>query len=517
MNPFSISPSKSARFTSSDPVTAAIDASVRVPVLACFLTSVHWLVVGTFLLVYASSLTHPQDSLPIFGLFIDLANNFSFFTYGHVWPAAVDTLIYGWASTSGLGLAVWLLARMGRTPLHAPGLLMTAIIFWNLGVAIGLSGIFLGFGSGIELLEFPACASWVMWLAYAVFGLWAIVSYLARKPGSDHFAQGWILTALLAFPWLLASGSILLSSHRLPGSNVIQGLINVWYVHGIYTLWLAPLALGTLYYLIPKLSSVPLRFSGKARVAFWSWIVFAPWTAVHDMVGGPFPASTVSLGLIFSGLLFLPVALIGISLVYSAFSGEDKHHGGVVLPFLTLAAVMFVVVGISEQILSVRSANELLRFTMFREANTFLWIYGFFSFTVFGAMYYIVPRLLDFGWRSSFLIRAHYYASVYGILLVIAMLGFGGLMQGLTLEKNDPQVTMAIVVQQMISYHIAATMCLSLVSIGNGIFAFHLGWTFLDWLHIHVRGNRLAAELLHETYEDPASVPAAAPPKEVVV
>ena len=52
------------------------------------------------------------------------------------------------------------------------------------------------------------------------------------------------------------------------------------------------------------------------------------------------------------------------------------------------------------------------------------------------------------------------------------MLGFGGIMQGFTLENPDVQVTMATVAQVMVSFHIATTMCLSLVSIGNGIFAF---------------------------------------------
>lgn len=504
-----------SRFASTDPELAAIDVSVRVPVLTCFLTSVHWLVLGTIWLVYASSLTHPQDSLPILGWFIDLSNNCSFFTYGHVWPAAIDALLYGWASTAGLGLAVWIMARASRTPLRAPGTLMTAIVFWNLGVAIGLSSIFLGWGTGIELLEFPTAAGFILWLAYALFGVWTIVSYLARRPGHDHPAQAWLLVALIAFPWLLACGGILLSSHRLPGSNVIQGLLSAWYVHGIYTLWLAPLGLGALYYLIPKVSGLPLRFSGKAKLAFWTWIVFAPWTAVHDLVGGPFPAETVTLGLILSGLIFLPVALIGMSLISTSFSGEEKRHGSIVLPFLTLASAMFVVAGISEQLLSIRSANELLRFTMFREANTFLWIYGFFSFTLFGAMYYIVPRLIDFGWRSSLLIRIHYYACLYGILLVIAMLGFGGVMQGFALENHDPQVTMFTVEQITVSFHIAATMCLSLVSIGNGIFALHLGWTVFDWLDKRIRSNRLAAELLQEPYADPETTPIAAADEEV--
>jgi cytochrome c oxidase cbb3-type subunit 1 len=287
-------------------------------------------------------------------------------------------------------------------------------------------------------------------------------------------------------------------------------LLGAWYVHGLYTLWLAPLGLGVLYYLIPKISGLTLRFSSKTQFAFWTWVVFAPWTAVHDLVGGPFPASTVSFGLILSGLLFIPVALISISLVSTAFSGEDKHHGGIVLPFLSLAAVCFVAAGVSEQILSIRGANEYLRFTLFREANFFLWLYGFFSFLAFGAIYYIVPRLLNFGWRSSMLIRVHYYACVYGIGLLITMLAFGGIMQGLTLENTDPQVTISTVTELSTSFYISVTMCLAIVSIGTGIFAFHFGWTVLDWLHLQARTNRLAAEILKEDHVEPDAIPVAA-------
>src|SRR5271170_3814229 len=128
-------------FVSTDPELAAVGASVRWPVMVCFLTAVHWMVVGTFLLVYASSLTHPQDTFPVLGLLVDLSANFSFFTYGRVWPAAIDVLVYGWASTAGLGLAIWLLARMGRTPVSLPAVLMTGVVFWNLGIATGLIGI----------------------------------------------------------------------------------------------------------------------------------------------------------------------------------------------------------------------------------------------------------------------------------------------------------------------------------------------------------------------------------------
>jgi len=490
-------------FISTDPELAAVDRSVRWPVMICFLTGVHWMVVGTVLLVYASALTHPMDQLPILGLFVDLSNNFSMFTYGRIWPAAIDSLVYGWGGCAGLGLAAWLLPRMCREPVHAPGALIAAIIFWNLGVAGGLTGIFIGQSSSVELLEFPFYVSWMMWIAFAVFALWTIATFLARRPGNDHIGQAWILAGLFCFPWLYAAGNILLARRPLPGSGIIQEVLDAWYVHGVLTLWLVPIAMGALYYLIPKVSGLGIRFGDKAKLAFWLWLILAPWTAVHELVGGPFPADTVTVGLVLSGLLFVPVAIIGFNLVFTAFEAEEKHahHGGVVFPFVVLAAVAFVLAGLSEQLLSIRAANETLRFTLFRQCNMFLWVYGFFSFTAFGSIYYIVPRLLDFGWRSSLMVRIHYYTSLYGILLMLALQGFGGTMQGLTLENPAKAVTIETATQVANSYHISATMCISLIAIGNGVFALHLGWMLIDWLRLRVRGNKLAAEILGEPYD----------------
>ena len=191
-------------FVSTDPELAAVDASVRWPVLRLLplrrALDGRGHVPARLRLVADPSAGH----LPILGFFVTLSNNFSMFTYGRVWPAAIDALVYGWASTAGLGLAVWLLARMSREPVCSPGALMTAVIFWNLGVAIGLTGIFIGDSTGIELLEFP-----ILRLLGALVRLRRSSpvgrGYLpGARPGHDHIAQAWVLVALFAFPWLYA-------------------------------------------------------------------------------------------------------------------------------------------------------------------------------------------------------------------------------------------------------------------------------------------------------------------------
>jgi hypothetical protein len=46
------------------------------------------------------------------------------------------------------------------------------------------------------------------------------------------------------------------------------GIGRAWYVHGIYTLWLAPLGLGLLYYLIPKISGMSIRYGFQGAGGF---------------------------------------------------------------------------------------------------------------------------------------------------------------------------------------------------------------------------------------------------------
>ncbi len=89
-------------------------------------------------------------------------------------------------------------------------------------------------------------------------------------------------------------------------------------------------------------------------------------------------------------------------------------------------------------------------------------------------------------------------------------------MQGFTLENPDPKVTIITADEVALSFHIASTMCVSLISLGSGIFALHLGWMLLNCVNIRVRANRLAAEILHEPYEPEGPAARTAPAKKEV-
>src|SRR6266513_2680415 len=106
---------------------ALIDASTRVPVLMFYTSAIVWLLIGTLLAGFVSFKLHAPD----------LLSNISFLTWGRVRPAHMNIMVYGWASMAGIGTAIWLMARLCRTVLRYPLLLVTGGAFWNLGVLLG--------------------------------------------------------------------------------------------------------------------------------------------------------------------------------------------------------------------------------------------------------------------------------------------------------------------------------------------------------------------------------------------
>src|ERR1700730_5662138 len=93
---------------------ALIDASTRLPVLFFYGSAIVWLLLGTLLAGFTSFKLHAPDLLA----------NVGFLTWGRVRPAHMNVMVYGWASMAGMGTAIWMMARLCRTTLRHPLLLV---------------------------------------------------------------------------------------------------------------------------------------------------------------------------------------------------------------------------------------------------------------------------------------------------------------------------------------------------------------------------------------------------------
>jgi cytochrome c oxidase cbb3-type subunit 1 len=440
---------------------ALIDASTRVPVLMFYTSAIVWLLLGTLLAGFVSFKLHAPD----------MFSNVSFLTWGRVRPAHMNVMVYGWASLAGMGTAIWLMARLCRTVLRYPLLLVTGAGFWNLGVLLGVGAILAGDSTGYQWLEFPPYAAIVLFVAYSLIISWAVLMFRFRRGDYIYITQWYLLGAFLWFPWLYAAAHLML--FVVPVQGVLQAAVSWWYANNLLFLWFGAIGLGTAYYMIPKVIGRPVYSYHLATIGFWTYALFSSWMGMQRLVDGPFPAWMITASIAATILTIIPVATVGLNHHMTMLGYFPLMRYSPTLRFTVFGAICYTAFSALGILISLRSVARYLDFTQASIAYSHMGLYAFFSMVIFGSMYYIVPRLVGREWRYASLIKLHFWMSVYGVGLMTLMLLAGALVQGVSME--DTSLTFTETVQSVLPYLRGRSVAGCLMTVAHFVFAFHFG------------------------------------------
>ncbi|CAN5525263.1 cbb3-type cytochrome c oxidase subunit I [soil metagenome] len=440
---------------------ALIDASTRVPVLMFYSSAIVWLLAATL----CGALVSLKSHMP------DLLAGVSFLTFGRIRPAYMNMMLFGWGSMVGIGTSIWLMARLSRTTLRHPLLLVAGAAFWNLGVVIGVVAILAGESTGYQWLEFPPYAALVLLIAYSLVVSWTVLMFRFRRDGPTYITQWYLLAAFLWFPWLYGATEVMLFMQPVQG--VMQEAVNWWFANNLMFLWFGSIALGTAYYMIPKVIGRPVFSYHLAAIGFWTYAFFASWTGMQRVIDGPFPAWMITSSIAASIFMMIPAVTVGLNHHMTMRGSFRLMRYSPTLRFTVFGAISFTVLCVVGMLISLRSLARIVSFTEAGAAYSQLGLYAFFSMVMFGSMYYIVPRLVGREWRYASLIKLHFWSSTYGIGLTILMLLVGGFVQGKYMD--DPAVAFGESVQGILPYLRGRTLAAVLLIIAHFVFAFHFG------------------------------------------
>jgi cytochrome c oxidase cbb3-type subunit 1 len=95
--------------------------------------------------------------------------------------------------------------------------------------------------------------------------------------------------------------------------------MNWWFAHNLLTVWVTPLGLAGAYYFIPKVIGRPIYSYYLGLLGFWSFALFYNWNGLHHLVGGPVPTWAVSISIVASLLMFIPVITVAVNHHMTAF------------------------------------------------------------------------------------------------------------------------------------------------------------------------------------------------------
>ncbi|MEM6709226.1 MAG: cbb3-type cytochrome c oxidase subunit I [Pseudomonadota bacterium] len=446
----------SAQQTTVFEARAEADKSSGWPVRWWLASSLVWLVVGSIFGVIASLKLHMPD-----WLIEDAA-----MTFGRLRPAHLNVVAYGWASMAGVGVGIWMIPRLFRTELVGGHFAVAGAAIWNIGVAVGTLALLAGFSDGMEWLEFPWPVDIALVTGGALAGVPLVLSLLARRVQHLYVSAWYLLAALIWFPMLFVTGN-------LPSlfGGVEQSMLNWWYAHNVLGLWLTPLGLAAAYYFIPKIVGSPIYSYGLSLIGFWALALFYSQVGLHHLIGGPVPTWAVTISIVHSVMMVVPVIAVSLNHHMTVANHWRLLLYSPTLRFVTAGAMMYTMASVQGSLESLRAVNAVTHFTHYTVAHAHLGVYGFYSFVMFGAIYFILPRLTGHEWPSPRAIGAHFWLVFLGFIIYFWPLTIGGWLQGLAML--DPARPFMESVTLTEPYLIARSVGGTLMTIGHLIFAGH--------------------------------------------
>ena len=445
---------------------AIIDRSVKGPVLFMFANAALWLLASTILgLLSSVKLFAPG--------FLD----FTFLNYSRIQPAHIDTLVYGWAMQAGMGVMLWLAARRSRQELRAGrAALVIGVIFWNIGITLGVLGLLFGYSTSIQWLEFPAYV-WPLLIGPFLLVAYRVIVFFvtSQREGGFMVSSWYLLGASFWFPWIILTTIFFTFPGWFSGNGALAAGVDAWYISSTILLFFVPVGLGACYYFVPKITGQPIKSSQLAKLGFWGLAIMAGWTGMQKYMGGPLPTWMPAIGGMVMILLLVPAGLVGLNFHVSSEGKRNLIQSSPTLRFVFAGSFGYLVTAGVGALISTFWTGSLLQFTYAEYGYHLVAIYGFFSMTIFGAIYYIVPRLAGCEWLSSRMIRNHFWFSVYGISALVVCSLVGGLAQGSAL--NDPQhwnESVVGAVRDSQGYVVGRTLAWAFILWSNGWFFVHL-------------------------------------------
>jgi cytochrome c oxidase cbb3-type subunit 1 len=427
-------------------VTAA-DKAGRWPLLLLLASGLVWLVLsGVFALIASIQLHSPA-----------FMSDCEWFTHGRVTALAETSFVYGWAANAGLGIALWVLGRLGGATLRAQNWAMVGTLSWNTGIALGLVGIATGDATSFALLEMPRYVQPLLVVAHIAIGISGILAWSGRRTDGTYASHWYAVAALFLFPWLLIAAQTMLL--WTPVRGVLQPIVDGWYVQSVFSLWLAPLALAGAYYVVPKVTGRPLPSYEFAPLGFWTLLFVGSLTGGRHLIGGPVPAWIPTLANAACCMLLFHYSVVALNL-RGALTG-----GGTSLKFISFGLLAYLAGSLLDAVTSFRGVAMVTQFTYFSTAQQQLAVYGGISMLLFGSIYFAVPRLTGRPWSSGSLVRGHVVVSILGILLLVGCLAMAGWIQGS--ELNNAKTTFREIADHTRPWLLGVTAAQALLLVGN--------------------------------------------------
>jgi cbb3-type cytochrome oxidase subunit 1 len=295
---------------------------------------------------------------------------------------------------------------------------------WNFAVvAPGWILVLAGFSQPLEWAEFPLVIDAFVVLALVLAAVQFLPPFFARGL-EDLYVSSWYIIGALVFT-LLAYPMGNFVPELVPGARgaAFSGL----WIHDAVGLFVTPLAVGILYFVIPAATRRPIYSHFLSMLGFWLLFFLYPLNGTHHYIFSVIPMSAQVGAIAASTLLGVDVILVVANLLLS-LRGTGWFARDIGLRFVATSTVLYLIVSIQGSLQAQMSINQSIHFSDWVIGHSHLAMLGFASFAAAGGLIHAWQRI-PWARYDPLLLTWAYWLLLAGITIMFVDLTIAGLVE----------------------------------------------------------------------------------------
>ncbi len=358
-------------------------------------------------------------------LYPDFGAGVPWLSWGRLRFSHTQGIMLGWLGNAFLAFLYHAVPVLSGRPVTSASLGRWLWAWWNFAVMLpGWILVLSGVSQPLEWAEFPPIVD-----ALVVVGLlMAAVQFLP-----PFFARG--LESLYVSSWYVI-GALVFTLLSYPMGNLVPEFVpgaagaafsGLW-IHDAVGLFVTPLALAILYYVIPASTGRPIFSHFLSMLGFWLLFFLYPLNGTHHYVYSVIPMSAQLTAITASALLGVTVVIVvtnlGLSMRGAGWLPRDPA-----LRFVAFSTWFYLIVSLQGSAQAQMSVNQTVHFTDWVIGHSHLAMLGFATFAAAGGLVHAWQRI---GWAryNARAIDTAFWLVTAGLALMVVDLTAAGIMQG---------------------------------------------------------------------------------------
>jgi cbb3-type cytochrome oxidase subunit 1 len=208
------------------------------------------------------------------------------------------------------------------------------------------------------------------------------------------------------------------------------------WIHDAVGLFVTPLALAILYFVIPAATRRPIFSHFLSMLGFWLLFFLYPLNGTHHYIFSVIPMSAQMGAITASTLLGVDVILVVANLLLS-LRGAGLFPRDIALRFVATGAVFYLIVSIQGSVQAQMAINQQVHFSDWVIGHSHLAMLGFASFAAAGGLIHAWQRIPWAPYNGPIL-ELSYWLLLFGVVVMACDLTAAGLVEGRIWQSAAP-------------------------------------------------------------------------------